>query len=522
MRLKPAVAAAALALAALEPRAAAIAAEASLSTERCGGFNINPGGVANRKVVSRALEERIVSFGRDSRLLPGMAVAIVKDGEVALIRGYGYADLESCAPVETDTRFYLKSTTKSFLGLLAALLHEEGVIKLDAPVTDYLSDLNLTAPLNAAQVPLRAHFTHTIPYVDSGLNYTTAAFGNIPEEAYVAHVNAFSTPKSIEFEYSNFGPIMAAHAIGAATNSNWRDLVEEKVFAPAGMKSSFTHVAKAEDGPAALSYLTPQRGEFERTYTKFEPQMHAAGGAFSTISDMARWTMIELGDGAVDGKQAFPKRAIEQTQSRQVQLDWTYYEFRRFAAGLGLYDADYEGDILTHHFGGETHFSFMPERGLGVVILTNAIGDGVLATHRLAALIYDELLKKPDVSERWVRRLSEIDKPFDEMQGRIAAYLAMMRERAPKGPQTFSPAALAGVYRSERLGNVEVSDKNGALAIRIGAKDGAPQWIGGDAYLVDAGIWGEPPALWLFRRDDGNAGAMIIDWGGRIFVRDEI
>jgi len=518
MKLKPRFAAAAIsAFAALT--APARADDALLTTQRCGGFSVNPGGVAIRKVVSKSLEDRIAAFGRESKILPGMAVAIVKDGKVALLRGYGYADLENCETVSPDTRFYLKSTTKSFLGLLAATLHEEGAVRLDAPITEYLPDLKLTPPLNASQISLRSHFTHTIPYADSGLNYATAAFGNIPEETFVAHVGKFSTPKPIEFEYSNFGPIIGAHALGAAAKSNWRDLLETKIFAPAGMTSSFAHVSKAESGAAAVSYLSPERGEFERTYTKSEPQMHAAGGAFSTIADMARWTQMELGDGRIDGVEAFPRRVVEQTRARQVQLDWTYYEFRRFAAGLGLYDADYEGDVLTHHFGGETHFSFMPEKGIGVVILTNAIGDGALVTHRLAALIYDELLKKPDAHERWARRLAEIDKPFSETRRQIADYLDTMRERAPKGPQTYAPAALAGVYRSERLGEVEVSEKDGALSIRIGAKDGAPRWISGDAYFVDAGLWGEPPALWLFRKDE-KSGAMLIDWGGRIFIRD--
>lgn len=496
----------------------AFAADQTLTLDKCGGFNANAGGFADRKTASKALEARIEAFSRDSGLLPGMAVAIVKDGKIVLLRGYGFENLEECKPVSVETRFYLKSTTKTFLGALVAVLQEEGKIKLEAPISDYLPDFAPPAPVNVKQIPLRAHFTHTIPYADSGINYATAAFGSIPENDFVRHMNTYATPKAIEFDYSNFGPIIGAHAVGAAVGANWRDLIEEKVFAPAGMRSSFTHVVKAEAKNAAVSYLTPARGEFEQTYTKAESQMHAAGGAFSTITDMARWTLLELGDGAVSGKQLLPRRAIEQTQARQVQLDWTYYEFRRFAAGLGLYDADYEGDILTHHFGGETHFSFMPERGIGVVVLTNAIGDGALVTHRLAALIYDEMLRKPDMDARWTRRLEEIDGPYDRKNSQIAAYMEKLKSLAPMGPRSMSEEELEGVYRNDRLGDAHVSDVDGSLAIRIGDKDLKPSWVGGDAYFVDAGLWGDPPALWAFKRGK-SAGEMSIDWDGRIFTK---
>lgn len=495
------------------------AAAATDQAAKCGEFGVNAGGVANRKVVSKALEARIAAFGRDTKVLPGMAVAVIKDGDIVLLRGYGYADLETCAPVATDTRFYLKSTTKSFLGVLAAILQEEGAVKLDAPITEYLPDLQLSPPLNAAQISLRAHFTHTIPYADGGLNYATAAFGSIPEARYVEHVNKFATAKPIEFDYSNFGPIMGAHALGAATGDNWRNLLESRVFAPAGMTSTFAYVAKAEKGPLAVAYLAPAPGEFLKTYTKAEAQMHAAGGVYSTIEDMARWTQVELGDGALEDKSIFPKRAMIQSQSRQVQLNWRFYEFERFAAGLGIYDADYEGDVLSHHFGGETHFSFMPEKGIGIVVLTNAIGDGVAVSHRLAATIYDELLAKPDMSSRWARRLGEIENYHDETRREYDARVAATKAKAPMGPATLTPAAIAGLYRSDRLGDAVVTAEGGALSIRIGVKDGAPQWVSGDAYLVDAGLWGDPPSLWVFRRDAAS-GRLVIDWDGRIFTRD--
>jgi CubicO group peptidase (beta-lactamase class C family) len=490
------------------------------SIDACGGAYINKDeGVRNGRVVSRAMERRIEAFLQRADATPGASIAIVKGDRIVYARGFGFRDLEGCAKATSDTRYYLKSTTKSFLGAAAAVLHEEGAIELDAPIAEYLPGLKLPDGISAGQISIRSHLTHTLPYFDAGMNYRTAFPGNLPDEELVAHVNEYSRIKDTKYRYSNFGPIMAAHAIGAKTGLHWREFIAQKVFAPAGMNDSFTVMAEAKKGPMAVGFLGAQNNAYEMTETKVDSQMHAAGGSVSTVADIGRWLIINLNGGMIDGAQAIPQRAIEQVQARQAQLKASYSEYNRFAYGLGLYSADYDGDLLLHHFGGETHMSFMPEHGLGVVVLANELGFGSVVTHRLASTIYDMLLDKPDIDDRIARRLKEIDDRKTSFVDRLDGYLAQMKKQAPEGEPTFTPNELIGDYVDPRLGKMSVSRNDGGLELTFGALSGPLTHISGDGYLADFDPWGGPTQLFVFRTDEQQG--FVLDWGGRIFERQE-
>lgn len=497
---------------------ASVSVLAHSRVEECGGFQANSDeGLRDSTVISREIEAQIEEYLRSADGTPGAAVAIVKGHDIVYARGFGYRDLSACSKATSDTRFYLKSTTKTLLGLAAAIQHEEGAIELDAPISEYLPELRLPDGLSPAQVSLRSHLIHTQPYFDAGLNYRTAFPGNLPESGYVSHVNEFSVAGDIRFRYSNFGPIIAAHAISAHTGIGWRDLIDRTVFSPVGMSDSFTSMARAERGPIATSYLGGESDTYRPTLTKVDSQMHAAGGAVSTVTDLGRLLVVMLNGGRIAGEQVMPQRAVEQAQARQVQLSRTFAEFSRFAYGLGLYSADYEGDLLMHHFGGETHFSFMPEHDIGVVVLANEPSFGSRVTHGLAATIYDLLLGKPDIDARVERRLRAVRASKSQFVQRWDQYVVRLRQQAPVGEPILSTADIIGGYFDPRLGQMAITSSSGTLAVEFGAQRGALKRISGDGYLADFGLWGAPPELFVFRMDDGDE--ILLDWGGRIFTK---
>ncbi len=490
------------------------------SADACGGAAINKDeGIRDGRIVSRAMERRVEQFLQDADATPGASIVIVKGHRIVYARGFGFRELEDCSKAAPDTRYYLKSTTKSFLGAAAAVLHEEGAIELDAPIADYLPDLALPEGAPGTAISIRSHLTHTQPYFDAGLNYRTAFPGNLPDKEIVAHVNDYARMSDTRYRYSNFGPIMAAHAIGAKTGTHWRDFIAQKVFTPAGMTNSFTSMEEAMKGPMAISYLGAQNDAYEMTQTKTDSQMHAAGGSVSTVADLGRWLIINLNGGMIDGAQAIPQRAIEQVQARQAQLKASYSEYNRFAYGLGLYSAEYDGDLLLHHFGGETHMSFMPEHGLGVVVLANELGFGSVVTHRLASTIYDMMLGKPDIDDRISRRLKEIDARKISFVDRLVGYLVQMEKQAPVGEPKFTSNELIGDYVDPRLGKMSVAHNDGGLKLIFGALSGPLTYISGDGYLADFDPWGGPPQLFVFRTDEQQG--FVLDWGGRIFERQE-
>ncbi|MGH8495547.1 MAG: serine hydrolase domain-containing protein [Gammaproteobacteria bacterium] len=494
---------------------ASAAAYARPATDRCADIAANAGGMRDDAWFDGDFEEKLEDMLADTDAVAGLALAVVKDADIIFMRGFGYRDLSACSPVTPDTRFYLKSTTKSFTGLLGALLHEEGVIELDAPITEYLPELSLPAPLNAAQISLRAHLTHGIPYENGGVVFRTAYAGNLPDDRIVGHLSTYSVPKDTRFEYSNLGPIVAAIAMGSAAGASWRDLLEAKVFAPAGMADSFAYMAKAQRDEMSQAYIRDADGRFQPTFTKYEEQMHPAGGTVSTAADLARWLILNLNDGRIDGRRVYPARAIAQAHARQIQLDWTWGRFHRFAHGLGVYSADYEGELVMHHFGGETHVSFMPEHGFGVAVLTNQIDVGLYVTHSVATLIYDHLLEKPDIDARFAAAADNAREKLSERSSEVRAAL----DDVPSGDATLAPAELAGRYVSDRLGEIVVAVEEGnALTVAFGVLRGELTHVGMDVYLADYHMWGDPPEPYEFRRH-GSEGSLLLDWDGRIFFR---
>lgn len=300
-----------------------------------------------------------------------------------------------------------------------------------------------------------------------------------------------------------------------ATGESWRDLLETRVFAPAGMRSSFAHMVKAEAGPMAIGYVGHAPGMLRPTTTKVDAQMHPAGGSVSTVNDLARWLLLNLDDGRLDGEPVFPRRAVEQAHARQIQLDWTWYKFHRFAHGLGMYSADYEGELLMHHLGGETHVSFMPERGLGVAVLTNRLDLGASVSHAVAVTIYDALLGKPELDARAAAETEAIRQRVGATFAGWDKAIATAVESIPAANEVIGADALTGRYVNDRLGEIVVVEReDGSLGARFGVLEGPLEHARGNGYLADISHWGDPPELYVFRRDGE---ALVLDWGGRLF-----
>lgn len=498
-----------------------LTAMAERSLDGCGMITANHEGVHDQSAFDTVLEKRLLTLLNATAGVPGLAVSVVQDNRLIYARGFGFRDLASCKPLTADTRIYLKSTTKSFTGLLGALLHEDGIIDLDAPITRYLPAFDLPEPLNPDQISLRMHLLHTKPYQNGGVNYMASTYGLGDFSTALPILKTYSTVKDTGFAYSNVGPIVAAYAFEAASGENWRDLIEEWVFEPLGMQSSFAHLSKANKGELATSYAFDDEGQFLPVTTKHEAQLNAAGGAFSTANDLARWMIVNLNNGELHGKDVFPARVMRQTHAPQVQMDWQWsLGIYRYAQGLGVYHADYDGDLLMHHFGGETHVSFMPEHGLGVSVLTNQIAGGAGTSHRVALLIYDYLLGKDGMDTR-----------FDKAETAIKAYVARqpdqrktavekLRQSVTDEVQDFAEEELIGTYQSARLGDIKLyADGRGRFAMLYGVQDGLLVHVSGDAYLADFELWNEPPVLFRFYRDR-KTGNMVLDWGGRIFSRE--
>ena len=487
----------------------------------------NPANGKTSAIDAKAIDSHLESILETLPATPGLAVGLVRPGSTYM-RGFGYRDLTSCAPVTPATRFYLLSVTKSFTGMLAALLQDSGEIELEWDLKQIWPELEMPPPINPAQITLRDLLLHAPGFDNGGINYRTYAPGNLDNDGVVRLLAEHSRPASRAFAYRNTGYIVVAAAIEATLGRIWRDLLIERLFEPLSMNDTTPYIELATAGEFAFPYAWTLEGDFRRRPVKQEQQMHAAGGVVSNVDDLVRWLQTMLGRGELGGHRVLPARVVDQAIAPQIQLERDFYRFSRFAYGLGVYLADYEGDLLIHHFGGPIHLSFMPEHGIGVVVLTNGTGASLALAHMIAAYLYDYSLAKPDLESKYATEIERVrDSTLQRLQDREAELQSLMEnrtlERLAKDPRIY-----VGTFCSDRLGEMEIDAVGDRLILTYGVLTAPMVPYREDQFLVHLEA-ADLPQIFEFHRfdsttagvdpDDDGSEMRVLDWGGRIFER---
>lgn len=377
--------------------------------------------------ITRSIADAVEKSG-----IPGAAVVAVDRDRVVYAANFGSRDVDAKLPVTPATRFYIASSTKPFTALTAMLLANEGKLDVDAPVDKVLPDLHLPHALT-----FRDLMTHRLGFQSDAAVFRTAFSGEFDTPTLYSLIANRSKTIPRSFNYSNLGYVITAYAIEKASGESWKDAVAKRVLTPLGLSASTTHIPAANT-EVAVPYVFD--GAWRAVEPKSESTMHAAGGIYSTAADLARFIRMEMNHGGG----IFPRRVIDETQSPQIHLSRKFARYDRFAYGLGWYLSDYDGDLLVHHFGGfrgaQAHMSFMPDRNLGVVVLTN--NDGPLA-HSIASFVYDSLLKKADAA----KRLDEDVQRFNEAKAKFAAaFPARVDKLLAAAPADAVDHAIDGTY----------------------------------------------------------------------------
>lgn len=404
--------------------------------------------------------------------VPGMAVAVVQGGETVYLVGLGAADREAGRPVTPDTVFYLASTTKSFVGTAAAKLHAGGALDLDRPLAAYLTGASYHPGVDPADVRLRDLLTHTHGIENDGPVTFRLAFSGDHDPRLVRALLAHHRPAESgrEFEYGNIGFNVAALAMDEALGKGWKDVLAAELFEPLGMQSTTGYVSRVDPERLAWPYRLEAQGFSRVPYAKGDSNMHSAGGLVSTARDLARWIEAHLERGVLDGRRVLAAEVVELAQRPHAVQSTREQAFTYTGYGLGWATGEYDGDALVAHHGGfngfQTHLSLLPERGIGVAVLTNATPAGGLVGELVARCAYDLLLDRPRAAER----LDDAILAFETRLAGIRASIAEDRERRAARPQTL-PRPLevyAGTYTNDVMGSITFEVVDGRLEARMG------------------------------------------------------
>ncbi|MCU0226897.1 MAG: serine hydrolase [Bryobacterales bacterium] len=411
--------------------------------------------------------------------VPGIAVAIVKDGQTVLAKGYGVRVLGQPGRVDAQTRFGIASNTKAFTAAALAILVDEGKLRWDDPVQKHLPEFQMADPYVSREVTLRDLLSHR-----SGMGLGAGDLLYWPDTTFTrADVLRAARRLPVDssfrsrYAYNNLGYVVAGEVLRAASGLSWEAFVQQRLLHPLGM----TQTRITSDGlhPESDNVAVPHsRGwRLEGTLQPIKPTRDAvwaaAAGLKSSVTDIARWLTLQLNQGKLtDGTVLFSARQAHEMWTPQIALrvgdphPLLASTKPLFAAyGLGWSLKDYQGRKIVTHSGGLTGMVtltlMVPEEKLGIVVLTNQEEGG--AFQAIAYHILDHYLKlEPrDWIAAYAASTAESRKKANAEEAKTLA------TRLGGTTPSLALSAYAGAYTDAWYGAGEVVAEGSALSLRM-------------------------------------------------------
>ena len=410
-------------------------------------------------------------MARSAWEVPGLAVAVLHRGKAVLAKGYGVRERGKTEAAGPDTLFAIASNTKAFTAATVAILVEEGKLKWDTRVADLLPGFQIFDPYVTAELRVDDLFCHRAGFrtFSGDLLWLGTPYDRKEILRRARYLRPWGRFRA-SYGYSNLMYLAAGEIVATLAGKSWEEFVRERLIEPLGMKRTVLSVKDvAARGDVAMPHGVYGNGNEPIEWSNWDI-MAPAGGIISSVNDMSRWLLLQLGGGTLDGRKYFseesqrrmwilhnPLSLTEEARKRNPHTHFTGY-------GLGWALSDYRGRLTCQHGGAyegmASRVALMPEEGLGIVVLTNSNNNVAPA---LVNRTFDEFLGAPerDWSGEYLERFR---KSAAESRQRVQAM-----EKPPAGP--VRPAAplnaYAGRYGGPLYGDATVSVENGRLVLRL-------------------------------------------------------
>lgn len=407
------------------------------------------------------LDERIELMLHAARI-PGAAIAIVVGGEMVLARGYGYRDREAKLPLTPETVFPIASTTKAFNTTLLAMLVEEGKLAWDAPVRQYLPQFRLRDPLANAQVTVRDLVTmrtglprHDWVWLECG----TSRAELVDRVQYLEP----SVPFRERFQYNNLTATIAGHIAEVITGRRWEDLLAERLLAPLGMEHTYPALPATNNVTLAYHENADRQVVLTRRVST-EVTAPSGGSVHSTVLDMARWMLFNLGKGRFPDRPLIKPHTLEELHAPQVLTNGDpAAPGARVAYSLGWFVDTYNGQERVRH-GGYLHdvdsdIMLIPRHGIGILSFSN-FGPPTLAP-LLNEHVFDLIMgyTSPQSLEE---KLAQYEKTIE------ATRRARTASRVSNTTSSHPLHDYAGRYLNPGYGSIEIREVGDELEVQRG------------------------------------------------------
>ncbi|MEP6675868.1 MAG: serine hydrolase [Ferruginibacter sp.] len=427
----------------------------------------------NAQVISSAQVDSLVEKTLTTFDVPGIAVAIVKDGKVVLAKGYGVRSLNTKQKVDENTLFGIASNSKAFTAAGLGMMVDEGKLKWDDKVTDIIPEFKMYNPYVTDEFTVRDLLTHRsglglgsgdlMIWPDSNNFTKTDIIHNL---RYLKAVSSFRT----KYDYDNNMYIVAGEVLARVSGMSWEEFIQTRIFKPLGMTASVTAVQSIRNNTNVIDAHAPVNGKVQVIHNDWSQTANAAGGICSNLTDMCKWIIMQMNNGKYgDGlsKQLFSEDVHEDMWGLQTIIPvrgQTAYNTHFSGYGLGWFLSDVKGYKQVTHTGGlagiVTQVTLIPELKLGIIVFTNqqsgAAFTAITNTIKDSYFGIKGVERVKQQHDRVVNNEADAKKITDNIWRDIEAQQKINTAKT-------EAALFTGTYTDKWFGDVVIAEKNGKL-----------------------------------------------------------
>jgi CubicO group peptidase (beta-lactamase class C family) len=413
---------------------------------------------------SKLLEQKISEYIQAHEIVrdSGIAIAVIQDGKVIFSKGYGFRNYAQRLPVSENTLFAIGSNTKAFTSTALAMLRDEGRVDFRTPVRTYLPDFELSDSHAASEMTLEDILSHRTGLPRHDYFWYLTPFSGDDLYSRLRYLPFNSDPKMgfrKSFQYNNLMYMVAGRILEKLEGASWEEVIRRRILIPLQMKNTDVSVTVMQD---AADHSLPYMGDREVPF-KDLTSVAPAGAINSNLVDMEKWISFYISDGKTpDGARLISEDSLRALENPITDASFVFGN--ELAYGMGWFINAIDGQRLIWHGGNidgfSAHMSLMPEKRLGLIILTNQNNNSVFefpislpaaqnAPERplLPWVIYKYLLDPTQTIQSWPRGTAR---------------------PAKLPPIIADPSNLeeyAGVYSDPAYGSLAVGVEGGHLAV---------------------------------------------------------
>ncbi len=407
--------------------------------------------------------------------VPGMAVAVLKDGKIYHKNTYGIRSVKSKAPVDENTLFGVASNTKAFTTAALGQLVDQGKMSWDSKVNDLIPEFKLYDSYVTGEFTVRDLVTHR-----SGLGLgagdlmvfpasnTTTMEEMIHNLRYLKPVSSFRS----KYDYDNLLYIVAGEIVARVSGNNYDTYIEENFFRPLKMTRSKLSIPEIDADLNRIEGHAPVNGKLEITTNTFTQIATPAAGIYASINDMSTWVQALLDEGNYGPElkdSLFTKKTLAEMWTPQtlVRSGKGPYNTHFTAYGLGWFLSDVHGYFQVTHTGGllgiVSQVILFPELDLGIIVLTNQqSGAAFTAISNSIKDGYFGIKGKDRITEYNERRLAGENREDSLLLQLEKDIQTQLKSKTPKP----NLADYAATYKDPWFGKVIINEQKDGLHFR--------------------------------------------------------